>query len=591
MKENYGSSTTIVRSNNRVETTTKFYDYSKLEEPEQTLQHRHISSVPSVKQPLTPSPMNIGLETNKFLSDDFKRMHLPNQDYSNRFPGSARPISDMSTTNGQARPWPAISTNEMSDFSRRKERETDQQINQLLEEEADKKVQSKDAIIQRLRHENVSLMRNFKPKITNNVVVSPSSAPSPPASVSSSVVEHPFRKDDSSSENNSDSSLDSRDMSPPDASTFLAPTQPDSMYTLRKSRTEAENNVVNRNHNSNERAMSECQPGTSIVVQPSVNRRGSFGLSRTLQRASSSPNIAKALLNEKGPFSGDGLSNFAHVDDLSKPTFDRSVKPSLNGDFTQSRDFQPLYRSSSETAISPGLRNLGNTCFMNAVIQCLFNTHDFSHYFYRRLYKEDVNPKSKFGTGGQLCEEFGELMSNLALGNRQYKHITPSSFKRVVGRHIPFMGGYDQQDSHEFLLILLEKLHADLNRAAVQDPPPQLSDDLSPDLAVEKFWRAHLERNDSIVSKLFEGLILSTLECGICSNISNTFEVFSCLSLPIPQPNGRCKIHDCIRAFLQTEVIKGEAAWDCPKCKQKRESHKKTSIVKWPKVLLIQLKR
>ena len=50
------------------------------------------------------------------------------------------------------------------------------------------------------------------------------------------------------------------------------------------------------------------------------------------------------------------------------------------------------------------------------------------------------------------------------LWSSQYKSISASDLKSRVGRHKSEFAGRDQQDSHEFLLSLLEWLHDDVNK-------------------------------------------------------------------------------------------------------------------------------
>jgi len=182
-----------------------------------------------------------------------------------------------------------------------------------------------------------------------------------------------------------------------------------------------------------------------------------------------------------------------------------------------------------------GLNNLGNTCFMNAALQCLSHSSPLTRHFLTNRFKKDVNLSNPLGTRGELANAYEILIKELWMSGS--RSMSPTALKRAISRFAPRFAGVSQHDSQEFLAFLLDGLHEDLN--TVHNPPYIEKADITRGeeltIAGAVAWDAHCLRNMSIVMDSFYGQFKSTCVCPKCNQISVSFDVFNHISLEIPQ--------------------------------------------------------
>ncbi|KAK5605802.1 hypothetical protein CRENBAI_005625 [Crenichthys baileyi] len=235
-----------------------------------------------------------------------------------------------------------------------------------------------------------------------------------------------------------------------------------------------------------------------------------------------------------------------------------------------------------------GLRNIGNTCFLNAVVQCLSHTRVLRNYCLLKSYKHEKFSKEE----AKLMDTFSQVLSGLWDVRDEDNVVNPRQFYSIFKEAVPYFSGYSQQDAQEFLRFLLDKLHTEINRRPYvkrtgKDPEQTISEEAN------AMWKKHLERDDSIIVDLFSGQLRSSLHCSVCSHYSNTFDVFCDLSLPIPKKSsrGEVSLQECLDLFSQEEKLDKENSPMCERCNRRTECSKRLSIQRFPQVIVIHLNR
>lgn len=212
-----------------------------------------------------------------------------------------------------------------------------------------------------------------------------------------------------------------------------------------------------------------------------------------------------------------------------------------------------------------GLINLGNTCFMNCILQALTHTPILRDYFLADLHECHYDGKSIC-----LVCEMSRLFQEFYSG-KSTPHI-PLKLLHLVWTHARHLAGYEQQDAHEFLIATLDILHRHCKGS---------------DLDSQKAIVNNTDNCDCIIDQIFTGALQSDVICQSCNNVSTTIDPFWDISLDL----GPKSLLECLERFTRREHLGSAAKIKCSKCQSYQESTKQLSMKKLPIVASFHLKR
>lgn len=217
-----------------------------------------------------------------------------------------------------------------------------------------------------------------------------------------------------------------------------------------------------------------------------------------------------------------------------------------------------------------GFANVGNTCGINTLLQCMYSCNTIKHFL------NTIDGKS-------FTHEMKELM--LMYYSEKEGILIPRGIINALTKHMGniFKAG-EPVDVGEIWMFLWNLIADEMGQ---KDESLNLENEHT-DIGMrsEKAFFKDIWQNASLWSIHLQGLTISQIQCPECNTFYHNFEHYINLSIDIPKND--TELIDCLNSYFSLETIDD---WHCEKCNKKQVGKKIVRLWRIPRVLVISLKR